>query len=177
MIQTIPLSSTENMREYAEMLLIRYVQPHYQAGALVVHVIFDNPRSLPESPKILEQSRRDSAKAKELASHKCVPFTSITSVPGQWSTMLEFPCSFMNVLIPDQEFVTNIKGTAKGTSIDKEIITRPTLSSNIDEADMRIWLHCVQLAAEFLSFVQILIMSDRLNTASFSTRETSNSAA
>ena len=57
MIQTSPLSSIESMREYAEILLIRYVQPHYQAGVLEVHVIFDYPSGLPESPKILEQSR------------------------------------------------------------------------------------------------------------------------
>lgn len=64
------------------MLLVRYVEPHYTAGVLQVHVLFDNPGGLPESPKSLEQCRGDSAKEKELADHKCTKFTSKTCIPS-----------------------------------------------------------------------------------------------
>lgn len=143
------------------MLLIRYVRPHYSAGALAVHVIFDNPGGLPESPKQLEQSRRDSAQITELVNHHCISFNSSTSIPRQWRSTLACKSSltaylgyeflqlvpgFMNEQQPDQEFLTNIKGNAYSTNIQQEEIMRPTYSSNVDEADMRIWLHCVHSA-------------------------------
>lgn len=161
MIQTAPLSTTEKMKEYAELLLVRYVQPHYSAGALVVHVVFDNPGGLLESPKALEQSRRDTAKQKKLENHQCMSFTSTSSVPGQWDTMLacrtckgaltsylgkEFLQLVPKYMNRDQEFITNIQGTAKSTDKQRQEIDRPTFASNVDEADMLIWLHCVHAA-------------------------------
>jgi len=53
MIETPPVPTKENMREYAVMLLVRYIQPPYTAGVLQVHVLFDNPGGLKESPKLL----------------------------------------------------------------------------------------------------------------------------
>ena len=47
------------MREYVKFLLARFARPHLNAGASEVHVVFDNPRSMPESPKEIEQARRD----------------------------------------------------------------------------------------------------------------------
>lgn len=67
MIQTSPLPKMENMREYARLLVIRYVWPHYRDGTSTVHVIFDYPGGLDESPKQLEQSRRDLAKTKRIS--------------------------------------------------------------------------------------------------------------
>ena len=62
------------MADYVEYLLTRFVKPHFGAGCKEVHVVFDNPGSLNESPK--EQSRRDtSAKTtKPAATHECLPF-------------------------------------------------------------------------------------------------------
>ena len=172
MIQTSPLSTTENVKEYTELLLVRYVQPHYSAGALVVHIVFDNPGGLPESPKALEQSRRDSAK---LENHQCMLFTSTSSIPEQWEKMLAcrtcksaltsylgrqfLPLvpNYMNERIPDQEFVTNITETAKSTDIHRQEISRPTFG-------MLIWLHCVhELAPEYSYLVQTLTYIIRLD--------------
>ena len=42
-IQTPPFPTMEHMKEYAQMLFIRYVTPHYNRNATEVHVVFDNP--------------------------------------------------------------------------------------------------------------------------------------
>jgi len=41
----------------------------------------------------------------------------------------------------DQEFFANIGGNAYSTNKESEAMIRPTFTSNVDEADMRIWLH------------------------------------
>ena len=81
MIQMAPIPTFEKMEEYANMLLVRYVQPHFRAGVATVHIIFDLPGGLPESPKQLEQSRRDSAKSAKLATHQCTTFNSSACIP------------------------------------------------------------------------------------------------
>ena len=42
-----------------------------------------------------------------------------------------------------QEFFTNVKGVAYTCSNEEDMMERPSLSTNMDEADMRVWLHCV----------------------------------
>ena len=54
----------------------------------------------------------------------------------------------------EQEFITNIKGQALSTNIHREKLTRPSFNSNVDEADMRIWLHCMHSTGD-----KILIFS------------------
>ena len=54
--------------------------------------------------------------------------------------MLDIAPSFLKY---DQEFITNIAEVAYSTNGDKEKLPRPTLYSNADESDTRIWLHCV----------------------------------
>ena len=50
MIQTEPFPTIENMKEYVKMLFLKYVIPHFLSGVIEVHVIFDNPGALPETP-------------------------------------------------------------------------------------------------------------------------------
>ena len=88
MIQISPLPTMEKMKEYTEMLLNIYVRPHYRAGVLEVHVIFDNPGGLPESPKQLEQGRRDAAQTQELVNHQCLNFASSTNIPQHWRSTI-----------------------------------------------------------------------------------------
>ena len=54
-----PIPSMGSMEEYVKLLLSRYVRPHFNAGAIEVHVVFD-VAGLQESPKEIEQQRRDS---------------------------------------------------------------------------------------------------------------------
>ncbi len=49
MIMTPPVPTMETMREYADMLLVRYVQPQFTAGVLQVQVLFDKDYQSPQS--------------------------------------------------------------------------------------------------------------------------------
>lgn len=159
MIQAVPCPTTENMKEYAQSLCVRYIKPHFKRYTREVHVVFDNPGSQTENPKEMEQCRRDAASAAELEDHECMTFESGTEIPKNWSATLacrkckaaltrylakEFLRIAPNYMrVPDQEFFTNIKGTAYSSDqfeVEKE---RPSLSTNLDEADMPIWLRCV----------------------------------
>ena len=53
-----------------------------------VHVIFDNPGGLKESPKEIEQGRRDSIMEETRKEHKCFSFESNTQVSGKWRGIL-----------------------------------------------------------------------------------------
>ena len=125
---------------------------------LQVHVLFDNPGGLPESPKLLEQKIRDLAREKELTHHECTTFTSDSKIPEHWKVLLACrPCKknltqylaqdFLDIVpnfMPehnlDQEFFT-IGENAYSTNRENEAMIRPTFTSNADEVDMRIWLH------------------------------------
>ena len=47
------------MKIYVKFLLTRFAQPHLNAEATEMDVVFDNPGSMPVSPKVIEQARRD----------------------------------------------------------------------------------------------------------------------
>ena len=157
-IQTPPFPTMEHMKEYAQMLFIRYVTPHYNRNATEVHVVFDNPGGLAETPKEIEQKRRDAASAESM-DHKCTTFHSGTEVPKNWRALLacrrcksaltSYLAEQFLELAPShmqdtgQEFFTNVKGVAYTSSNEEDMMERPSLSTNMDEADMRIWLHCV----------------------------------
>lgn len=88
MVQTAPLPTNEYIHEYAKMLFIRYVKTHY-SSATEVHVIFDNPGGLPETPKEIEQSRRDIATNSMAEQHQCMDaIDSTTKLPSNWRLFL-----------------------------------------------------------------------------------------
>ncbi len=51
----LPIPTMSTMKYYVKLLFSKYVKPHFQE----VHVVFDNPSALPESPKEIEHRRRD----------------------------------------------------------------------------------------------------------------------
>ena len=57
MIQVSPLPIMSSMEEYVKLLISRFVRPHFTAGAIEVHVVFDAPGTQKESPKEIEQHR------------------------------------------------------------------------------------------------------------------------
>ena len=75
------------MQDYVKLLLARFVRPHFAAGVKEVHVVFDCPGSLTETPKELEQRRRD--KAVESAIHHCTAFSGDLMLPTKWRDLLE----------------------------------------------------------------------------------------
>ena len=56
MINTTPLGSHKVMAEYAKFLFTRFV---IKKGCDEVHIIFDNPGRLQNTPKYFEHKRRD----------------------------------------------------------------------------------------------------------------------
>ena len=157
-IQTEPFPTMENMKEYVQMLFLKYAKPHFNAGVIQVHVIFDNPGALPETPKEIEQNRRDKQQGDLATVHTCLQFQHSQAIPDKWrallscrkckhrlsgyvaTTMLEYAPRFMTA---NQEFITNIKEVAYSTNHGNERLPRPCFYSNADEADSRVWLHCI----------------------------------
>ena len=80
LINTSPLRNHITMAEYGRFLLRRFVVSQFAKGGNEVHVIFDNPGRLQNTPKYFEQKRRDTA-AKILPDHTCNEITSSTVLP------------------------------------------------------------------------------------------------
>lgn len=76
------------MREYVQLLLAQYVRPHFRAGAKEVHVVFDNPGAMKETPKEIEQKRRDNNADKTRVAHSCTALNRTTSIPTNWRSLL-----------------------------------------------------------------------------------------
>ena len=156
LIQIPPIPTMGGMKDYVNLLLTKSVRPHLKAGVIEVHVVFDNPGSLSETPKEIEHRRRDMAQQK--STHECVQFFSHTCITGSWRTLLSCRAckkAFINYvaeemlrIVPsslygNQLFTTNISNTAYSVSSNRIVTPEPTLRSNADEGDLRVWLHCV----------------------------------
>ena len=79
MINTLPLPSHTTLRDYANFLLRRHAISQFKNGCREVHVLFDNPGRLENTPKHFEKSRRD-ALATVPTSHKCGLLTEGTAI-------------------------------------------------------------------------------------------------
>ena len=83
MIQTAPPPGTSNFRQYTDRLLKRFVQPHLRAGAIEVHVLFDDPDTSNQSPKEIERQKRDKSAHLE-SDHECVLIEPEKALPTDW---------------------------------------------------------------------------------------------
>ena len=81
-IQTPPVSTTSTFNEYAEFITKRYLMPHLKANTSEVHVLFDDPDQMPESPKQLERKRRDESHT--VQQHQCNNISDTVNVPSSW---------------------------------------------------------------------------------------------
>lgn len=154
-IQSSPLSSMGCMKEYTQWILDQHVKPHLRAGAQEVHVVFDSPGSMSQTPKELEQKRRDTCNNKLCDTHTCIQFTSTTAIPSKWRDLLACrKCKqcLTNYLVlklaqlilrNTQLFATNVGETTYSVMSTGEMLPCPQLWSNADEADLRVWLHCI----------------------------------
>ena len=158
LIQMSPLPSMNCMEEYVKLLLSRYVRPHFYAGVIEVHVVFDVAGLQRETPKEIEQMRRDGTMNNASTRHHCIDFCSDLLVPEKWRTVLgcrKCKKSLTSYIADDmlrlicndrsfrshQTFIANIGGQAYAT-IGQSRQLRTDLSTNADEADLRVWLHC-----------------------------------
>ena len=76
------------MTDYVQYLLarfVRFVRPHFAAGAKEVHVLIDNPGSQSETPKELEQIRRDKAAESRTSTcrHECISLHNNCCIPDK----------------------------------------------------------------------------------------------
>ena len=83
LINTNPLGSHKTLGDYAKFLMTRFLLPQFKRGSREVHVLFDNPGRLENTPKYFEHMRRD-ASAKLVDDHCCDAFTKTTKVPRKW---------------------------------------------------------------------------------------------
>ena len=88
MIQLSPLPNMTCMEQYVKLLLSRFVKPHFHAGVIEVHGVFDAPGSQRESPKEIEQIRRDKNAKEKVGPHDCVEFSSDLLLPEKWRNVL-----------------------------------------------------------------------------------------
>ena len=160
MVQTSPMPGMSCMREYTQLLLEQYVRPHFRAGVEEVHVVFHTPGSMCETPKELQQKRRDST-ADKGENHSCIQILSATAVPHKWRALLayrkckqcltkylatEMLALVQKLLSSTQTFICNTREGAQLVTSNGETLPCPQLWSNADEADLRVWLHYVHSA-------------------------------
>ena len=70
------------------ILLSRFVKPHFHAGAIEVHAIYDAPGSPSESPKEIERQRCDGSAKDKVGPHHCTDFSSDLLVSEKWRMCL-----------------------------------------------------------------------------------------
>ena len=68
-INTTPLGSHKVMSDYAKFIYTRFVTSQFKKGCTEVHIIFDNPGRLVNTPKYFEHQRRDKTAAQ--THHSC----------------------------------------------------------------------------------------------------------
>ena len=94
MINTSPLHTHSTMADYAKFLLRRFIISQFTKGGSEVHVIFDNPGRLQNTPKYFEQQRRD-ATLKVCTDRKCDEINACTLLPHKkWRENFN-PLSYM----------------------------------------------------------------------------------
>ena len=163
LINTSPMKRMKSISEYSLLLLNRFVLPHFRRGGQEVHLIFDNPGSLPFSPKFSEHQRRDS-KSIANVNHKHITFTPETALPRVWRDYIECrQCkrsiveaiglallrSARSRLFSGQKLILAgcfsgpVEHTAWAITSNEIPQPLPELSTNAEEADMRIWRHAL----------------------------------
>ena len=84
LINTTPLGSHKTLADYAKFLTRRFIITQFNQGCNEVHVLFDNPGRLKNTPKFFEHVRRD-ATAKVSINHCCDELNSNTKLlQGKW---------------------------------------------------------------------------------------------
>ncbi len=176
LINTTPLGSHKMLAHYANFLLRRHAISQFNRGSDEVHIIFDTPGRLANTPKYFEQKRRDVV-AKVPLEHYCDDFQGSTKIQhGKWrENFLNCrECKRKLVLFIGRYFLNNagtylqphhtlyVAGAFEGAIVDTAWFVRgnsksqphPAFTCNAEETDTRIWLHATQTVSN-----QILILS------------------
>ena len=71
MTQTSPISVTATFKDYSEFLVKCYLSPHIKGNTNEIHVLFDDPDQMQESPKQIERKRRNESHS-IVKQHHCI---------------------------------------------------------------------------------------------------------
>ena len=166
MINTKPLGAHKTLADYANFLMKRFIITRFNRESSEVHIIFDNPGRLQNTPKYFEQTRRD-ATAKVKANHFCDELTGNTKIPnGKWQetiincrqckrNMVKFlTWYFLNNAQPHLQHhqTLYVAGGFEGHLCDTAWFVKggnkpqpdPLYHCNAEETDTRLWLHAKQ---------------------------------
>ena len=83
MINTSPLGSHSTFVDYARFLMQRLITPHFSRGCTEVHLLFDNPGQLKDTPKFFEHKRSDES-ATIATNHACDNINESARLPMKW---------------------------------------------------------------------------------------------
>lgn len=176
LINTTPLGSHQTLAHYATFLLRRHAILQFHRGSEEVHIIFDAPGRLANTPKYFEQRRRD-AMTKVPLEHYCNDLQGHTQIShGKWrENFLNCrECKRKLVKFIGKYFLTNVgthlqshqtlfvAGAFDGDITDTAWFVcgnnkpqpHPAFTCSAEETDTRIWLHVKQTASN-----RILIIS------------------
>ena len=78
----IPWAGHTTFTDCAHFLRKQYIDFYFRNSAKEVRVVFDDPGSLPNTPKQFEQLRRDQQHQK--VDHSCMEFSLETLIPKNW---------------------------------------------------------------------------------------------
>ena len=159
-INTTPLGSHKYLSDYASFLIRRFIITQTRRGVHEVHIIFDNPGQLPNTPKQFEQKRRDKMSA-VTSGHICIEMQNDTPIEMRKWREKFLNCRFCkrNILKYLGQYILANVGTYL-TSQQKVYVAgarddttawfiegeaspepEPLFASNAEETDSRIWLH------------------------------------
>ena len=71
------------MADYAKFLFTRFILMPFKKVCDEVHIIFDNPGRLKNTPKYFERQRREISAIVQV-NHCCDAITSTTKIPSKW---------------------------------------------------------------------------------------------
>lgn len=102
------------MIECSEFLFRRFVLSHFVGGSAEVHLVFDIPGRLPNSPKALERQRRD-AICSLSQDHQHSTFSDTCTPPSNWRELLSCrQCKRKLVLYLGEAFMKNTRKLLRG---------------------------------------------------------------
>ena len=166
LINTKPLGIHKSLADNANFLLARHVVTQFKRGAIEVHIIFDNPGRLKNTPKYFEQVRRDASR-KISIDHYCDDLQGSTKIPNvNWQDNIVScrECKRRLVKFLGIYFLNNlwkhlqagqtvyVAGYLDGEEGDIAWFVRgqnrpqpePLYNCIAEETDTRLWLHATQ---------------------------------
>ena len=165
MLNTSPIGTHKTFSDYGDFLFVRFIVPQWRRGSKEVHVIFDNPGRIPESPKLFERARHDDC-ATVLSNHLCNEITNNSQIPSKWREnfincrnckrkLVIFLTNYFlhtsgnkmpqgKVLLTAGGFCGSIEDTAWAVRSGRSPYPNPQYTCNCEETDTRMWLHVKQ---------------------------------